>query len=64
LLTKIQNHETSTKDYWDRCKLFLGQHLVFAQEKDTLKTQNIEGVVVTALGIKREKNRWDIPHRK
>lgn len=34
---------------------FLGQHLVFAQEKDTLKTQNIEGVVVTALGIKREK---------
>ncbi len=34
---------------------FLGQHLVSAQEKDTLKTQNIEGVVVTALGIKREK---------
>ncbi|OJX29643.1 MAG: SusC/RagA family TonB-linked outer membrane protein [Chryseobacterium sp. 36-9] len=34
---------------------FLGQHLVSAQENDTLKTQNIEGVVVTALGIKREK---------
>ena len=34
---------------------FLGLHLVSAQEKDTMKTQNIEGVVVTALGIKREK---------
>ena len=34
---------------------FLGLHLVSAQEKDSMKTQNIEGVVVTALGIKREK---------
>ena len=34
---------------------FLGQNFTSAQEKDTLKTQNIEGVVVTALGIKREK---------
>lgn len=29
--------------------------LVNAQKKDTIKTQDIEGVVVTALGIKREK---------
>lgn len=30
-----------------------------AQEKnDTIKTKEIEGVVVTALGIKREKNLW------
>lgn len=29
--------------------------LVNAQQKDTIKTQDIEGVVVTALGIKREK---------
>lgn len=29
--------------------------LVNAQTKDTIKTQDIEGVVVTALGIKREK---------
>ncbi len=29
--------------------------LVNAQVKDTIKTQDIEGVVVTALGIKREK---------
>lgn len=29
--------------------------LVNAQKKDTVKTQDIEGVVVTALGIKREK---------
>ncbi|EJL75830.1 SusC/RagA family TonB-linked outer membrane protein [Chryseobacterium populi] len=35
---------------------FMGQELFFSQEKqDTLKTQDIEGVVVTALGIKREK---------
>ena len=34
---------------------FLGQNFTSAQEKDTLKNQNIEGVVVTALGIKREK---------
>ncbi len=30
-------------------------NLVNAQKKDTVKTQDIEGVVVTALGIKREK---------
>ena len=29
--------------------------LVNAQKRDTIKTQDIEGVVVTALGIKREK---------
>ena len=29
--------------------------MVNAQKKDTIKTQDIEGVVVTALGIKREK---------
>ncbi|MDQ1803653.1 SusC/RagA family TonB-linked outer membrane protein [Chryseobacterium sp. CKR4-1] len=35
---------------------FIGHGLVFAQGKqDTIKTQDIEGVVVTALGIKREK---------
>ncbi len=34
---------------------FMGQNFISAQDKDTLKTQNIEGVVVTALGIKREK---------
>ena len=32
-------------------ELFLGQQL----KSDTVKTQDIEGVVVTALGIKREK---------
>ncbi|WP_345988260.1 SusC/RagA family TonB-linked outer membrane protein [Chryseobacterium sp. Chry.R1] len=35
---------------------FIGHGLVFAQGKqDTIKTHDIEGVVVTALGIKREK---------
>ena len=35
---------------------FMGQEVLSGQEKkDTLKTQAIEGVVVTALGIKREK---------
>lgn len=28
---------------------FMGQNFISAQDKDTLKTQNIEGVVVTAL---------------
>jgi hypothetical protein len=28
------------------------------QKNDTIKTKEIEGVVVTALGIKREKNLW------
>ncbi|WP_312304973.1 SusC/RagA family TonB-linked outer membrane protein [Chryseobacterium sp.] len=35
---------------------FIGSETYFSQAKqDTLKTQNIEGIVVTALGIKREK---------
>lgn len=35
---------------------FTGSETYFSQAKqDTLKTQNIEGIVVTALGIKREK---------
>lgn len=35
---------------------FIGSETYFSQGKqDTLKTQNIEGIVVTALGIKREK---------
>ncbi|WP_300690818.1 SusC/RagA family TonB-linked outer membrane protein [Chryseobacterium sp.] len=35
---------------------FMGSETYFSQgRRDTLKTQNIEGVVVTALGIKREK---------
>ncbi|MBT2619417.1 MULTISPECIES: SusC/RagA family TonB-linked outer membrane protein [Chryseobacterium] len=35
---------------------FMGHDLLLSQEKqDTIKTQDIEGVVVTALGIKREK---------
>jgi len=35
---------------------FMGQEVLSGQEKrDSLKTQAIEGVVVTALGIKREK---------
>ncbi|MCJ7936231.1 MAG: SusC/RagA family TonB-linked outer membrane protein [Chryseobacterium sp.] len=35
---------------------FIGSETYFSQNKqDTLTTQNIEGVVVTALGIKREK---------
>lgn len=34
-----------------------------AQMKDTLKEKNIEEVVVTALGIKENKKRWDTPPR-
>ncbi|ASK29313.1 SusC/RagA family TonB-linked outer membrane protein [Chryseobacterium sp. T16E-39] len=34
---------------------FMGSELFSQQKQDTLKTQDIEGVVVTALGIKREK---------